>query len=146
MSPAAASRATGRDEVDQQYNADTPMTRFVADYDDDDDDDEPEHSGLGIASFAIACFAGFIEFVFIVWAGILETSTPGGMDENSPQAAIIGLGILGGILLCLVGFALGIAGLFQRDQKKTFPVLGLVIGLLVMVGTAGLFILGSLAD
>jgi mannose/fructose/N-acetylgalactosamine-specific phosphotransferase system component IIC len=123
------------------------MTRFVADYDDDDDDDdEPEHSGLGIASFVIACLAGLIEFVFVAWAGILETATPEGMDENSPQAAIIGLGIIGGMLLCLVGLALGVAGLFQRDQKKTFPVLGLVLAALVMVGTAGLFILGSFTD
>ena len=123
------------------------MTRFVADDDDDDDDDdEPEHSGLGIASFVIVCVAGLIEFVFVIWAGILETATPGGMDENSPQAAIIGLGILGGLFLCLVGLALGVAGLFQRDQQKTFPVLGIVIGLLVMAGTAGLFILGSFSD
>jgi hypothetical protein len=123
------------------------MNRFESDDDDDDDDDdEPEHSGLGIASFAIVCFAGLVEFGFVVWAGILESATEGGMDENSPQAAIIGLGIVGGLLLCLVGLALGVAGLFQRDQNKTFPVLGLVIGLLVMVGTAGLFVLGMMSD
>ncbi len=112
----------------------------------DDDDDEPEHSTLGIASFVIACVSGLIEFVCVAIAGVLETTTPGGMDEDSTQAAIIGLGILGGILLCLVSLLLAVAGLFQRDQKKIFPVLGLLISLLVMAGAAGLFIVASLSE
>jgi hypothetical protein len=113
---------------------------------DDDDDDEPEHSTLGIASFVLPCVSGLIEAVCIVYAGILETNTPGAMDNNSPQTVIVGLGVLGGILLCLVGLLLSVAGLFQRDYKKTFPALGLLVGLLVMAGLAGLFIVASFSE
>ena len=116
-------------------------------YDDDEaDDDEPEHSALGIASFVIACVSAMIAFVCVAYAGILETITPGGIDETSTEVAIVGLGIIGGILLSLVSLGLAIAGLFQRDQKKIFPALGLVISLLVMAGAALLFIAASLSE
>ncbi len=115
--------------------------------DDDDDDDEPEHSVLGISSFVIACVAGLVEVAVVAFAALLdESADPAGMDEVSPQEAILILGFIGGIFLAVVSVGLGIAGLFQRDRSKTFPALGVVIGALVIAGAVGLAIIGSMTE
>lgn len=99
-------------------------------------------AGLGIASFALAIFSGVTAFVVVVIAGVLEASTPGGMDEQSPQAIIVGLGIFGVFGLNLLGVGLGIGGLVQPDRLRTFGVLGLVLNILVILGLGGLMFLG----
>jgi hypothetical protein len=106
----------------------------------------PKHSGFGIASFVIVLAAGALEFVLVVIAGILETMTPGGMDENSPIAILLGLVMIGGLLVDLLGILLGIVGLCQRDRKKPFAGLGVVTGLLVLVGLVAVIVIGIIAD
>ncbi len=101
-----------------------------------------KHSGFGIASFIIALAAGALECVLIVIAGILETMTPGGVDEDSPVAMLLGLVVIGGILINLLGIIFGIVGLFQRDRKKPFAVLGVVIGSLVLLGMLLVIVIG----
>ena len=110
--------------------------------DDDDDDEEPEHSGFGIASFVITCLAGLLEFAVLAYAGLLETATPEGIDEDSIQAMAIGLIMFGGLAVDLLGIGLGIAGLFQSYHRKTFAVLGVVIGGVVLIGVVGLIAVG----
>jgi mannose/fructose/N-acetylgalactosamine-specific phosphotransferase system component IIC len=100
------------------------------------------HSGFGIASFVIACLAGMFELAVIVYAGLLQTTTPGGMDENSPQVIVIGLAAIGGMALDLLAIGLGVAGLFQRGRSKTFAVLGVVLGTVILLGMIGLIVLG----
>jgi len=103
---------------------------------------EPKHSGLGIASFALSIFSGVMLFVMIVIAGVMEQSTPGGMDENAPEVMLLGFGILGFGFCSFVAFILGIAGLFQSNTKKILAVLGLLFSGMVMLGTLGLVVLG----
>lgn len=109
----------------------------------DREHDSLKHSGLGIASLAIGLAVGLLEFVCIVIAGVLQASTPGGFDENSPLAIVIGVVFIGGLAFGLFGIGLGIAGLFQQ-RKKLFAVLGVVVGSLVMLGIGGLCVLGNM--
>jgi hypothetical protein len=104
-----------------------------------------KHSGLGIASFAIGLSVGVFECAIVVVAGIIEVSTPGGIDEDSPATMLLGLAILAGLGIALCGVGLGIAGLLQR-RNKLFAALGVVIGLLVVLGVAGLIVVGLMAQ
>lgn len=103
---------------------------------------EPKHSGLGIASFIMSIFVGLCMFVVFVVAGVLETSTPGGMDENSPVAMIVGLCMFGLLFGCLISIGLGIGGLCQTGRKKIFAVLGITFSAIIILGTIALIIIG----
>jgi hypothetical protein len=112
-------------------------------------DDEPralKHSGFGIASLLITIAAGVLEFILVVIAGVMESSTPGGMDEDSPGAALVGLGMIGGLFVDLIGIGFGIAGLCQARRNKLFPILGIVLGALVLFGVLALMVIGLLAE
>ncbi len=104
-----------------------------------------KHSGLGIASFILAMVVGIGMFILIVIAGVMESRTPGGIDENAPEAVVLGLLLIGGMLLALVGGVLGLVGLFVGDNKRVFAALGLAFNVLILLGVVGLMILGSLA-
>jgi hypothetical protein len=104
-------------------------------------DSEPKHSGLGIASFAVGLLAGLVEFAIMAVAGVIEASTPGGMDESSPEAVLIGMGLFAGLALAMLGVGLGIGGLTQR-RKKVFAVLGVLVSLLVTLAVSGLIVVG----
>jgi len=103
-------------------------------------------SGLGITSFVLAIVAGLTALALVVIAGVMEASTPGGMDEESPQAIIVGLGIFGVVALNLLGIGLGVAGLVHADRLRTFAVLGLVFNSLVILGLGGLMVIGLMAS
>ena len=105
---------------------------------------ELKHSGLGIASFIISIVAALFIFILVVVAGVVETATPGGMDEDSAQAIIIGLFIIGTIFVDLVALGLGIAGLFIKERKKVFAILGTIFSAVTMLGTVALMIIGSM--
>lgn len=93
----------------------------------------------------IGILAGLIEIAIVAIAGMIEVSTPGGMDENSPEAILIGLGLFAGLGVAILGIGLGIGGLMQR-RKKLFAVLGVLISLFVTCGVAGLLVLGLMAE
>ncbi|HLU13523.1 MAG TPA: hypothetical protein VKZ64_06150 [Arenimonas sp.] len=105
---------------------------------------EAKHSGLGIASFIISLVAGLAILIAIVIAGIMEANTPGGIDENSPEAILLGLVLIGMMFLDLVALGLGIGALFQRDRKKIFAILGTIFSGVVVLGTAFLMVIGSM--
>ena len=104
------------------------------------------HSGVGIASFIIAIVAGMTAFSLIVIAGVMEATTPGGMDEDAPQVILVGLGIFGAVALGMLGAGLGVAGLVQTDRLRTFAVLGLIFNMLVVLGLGGLVVIGLTMD
>jgi hypothetical protein len=106
----------------------------------------PRHSGPGIASFVIALLVGVAVLILVVAAGVIEASTPGGMDEESPVVIAIGLGIFAAVFGALIGGVLGIVGVAQGDRRKTFAVLGLVLNGLVVVGLVFLVIIGLAAQ
>jgi hypothetical protein len=83
-------------------------------------------------------------FVLIVIAGVMEASTPGGIDENSASAVIVGLFIFALIAVDVVALGLGIAGLTQKDRKQIFTVLGLVFSAATIVGTISLSVIGNM--
>lgn len=103
---------------------------------------EPKHSGWGIASFIISIVAGILIFATIVIAGVMETQTPGGLDEDELITGLIGLAIIGLMLADLLAFIFGIVGLLQRDTKKVFAILGIIFSGIVLLGTLGLMVLG----
>lgn len=105
---------------------------------------DAKHSGLGIASFIISLVAGLAILIAIVIAGIMEANTPGGIDENSPEAILLGLVLIGMMFLDLVALGLGIGALFQRDCKKIFAILGTIFSGVVVLGTAFLMVIGSM--
>lgn len=101
-----------------------------------------KHSGLGIASFIFSIVAGILIFLLFIAAGVMQVSTPGGVDEKSAAAVIIGLLIFAFLFLCLVALGLGIAGLIQKDRKKLFATLGTIFSTVILVGTISLIFIG----
>jgi len=101
-----------------------------------------KHSGLGIASFVTSLTTGVVMFVLIVIAGIMATA-PGGFDETSPLAILLGMAIITLMLISLISIGLGIGGWLQKDRKSIFAILGVVIGTLTVAGTGILMIIGS---
>lgn len=106
---------------------------------------DAKQSGFGIASFAIAMLTGVGEFFLVIAAGVLETVTPGGINEESLVAIVLGLFLLGGMMMSLLGMGLGVAGLVQADRKKVFSTLGLLFNGMIIFGVISLMIIGSLA-
>lgn len=106
---------------------------------------EPRHSGLGIAAFVTSVVAGLLMVLLFVVAGVLEATTPGGMDEESMAAVLVGLGLFGLLFADLVAIGLAIGALFQQRRKKLFAVLGLVFALATVVVAALLMVIGLMA-
>ena len=106
---------------------------------------EEKHSGMGIASLVLAILVGILAVSIIAVAGVLEATTPGGLDEDAPLTALIGLAILGCPLANLFGLGLGIAGLAQRGRKKVTAILGAIGNGVVFSGVLGIIVLGLLA-
>ena len=106
---------------------------------------EAKHSGLGISSFVISTLTGVAMLVLIVLAGVLETTTPGGMDEESLAAVLIGLFMFAFLFIDLLAAGLGIAGLLQKDRKKIFAILGVIIAVATILLTMLLLVVGLMA-
>ena len=104
---------------------------------------EDRHSRLGIASLVIAVLTTVLIVVLFVVLFAAGGQLLGGADpsqvtpediqrnlEDSPGTAgvlgVVGLGIVASPLLYLLGAALGVAGLIQRQRKRLFAVLGTV--------------------
>ena len=119
------------------YAAPSPFAELPAVH-----DVEPKYSRLGIASFVMSVLVGMSMFAMFVVAGIMEASSPGGIQEESAQAVILGLVVFGLLFLDLLALSLGIAGLCERNRRKLFAVLGLCISLTIGLGTVGLIALG----
>ena len=101
-----------------------------------------KQSGLGIVSFGIGMASGLLAITLVVIAGMLEVSTPGGMDEESPQAILVGFGLFGVVAMNFLGLGLGFAGLVQPSRSRALAVLGLMANMLVVFGLCGLMALG----
>ena len=104
--------------------------------------EQQRNSRLGLASLVTSTVSAVLLFLLLVVAGAMETSTPGGMDEESAEAVVIGALLL----ICsgaqLVALVLGLAGLFQSECKKTFAILGTVFSSLAIVGMIAILAIG----
>ena len=103
---------------------------------------ELRHSGLGIASFAMSLLFGIGTFLVFVYAGIKETSLPGGVAEHSGVAMVIGLVMILMWILLLVGAVLGVAALLEKNRKKVFAVIGLLLNGGMLLLSAALVLVG----
>ena len=103
------------------------------------------HSGLGIASFIISLAAGAALVILLGVAGVLE-SRPGGMDEESAGAIVLGLILALTALAQVLALGLGIAALVQTGRSKLFGVLGTVFASTGLVGTVLILLLGALVE
>ena len=103
------------------------------------------HSGLGISSFVIATLFAITLLGLFVVAAIVETNSPSGMDEESTEAVLIGLVLIGSFLAELFAVAFGIAGLIQRTKGRLFAILGLSISSVIILLTATLIVIGLAA-
>ena len=100
------------------------------------------HSGVGIASFITSIVSGLAIFGLVVAAGVMEATTPGGVDEESPAAIVLGLFLFAFCFTSFIAFGLGLGGCFHKNRKKVFAVLGTLISGLTLVGIVSIFILG----
>lgn len=103
---------------------------------------EKKHSGLGIASFIISMAVGILMLLLFAVAGVMETSTPGGIDESSVGAMLVGLFLIGFLFLDVIALGLGIAGLTQSHRNRIFAILGMVFASSTMIITLFLMLLG----
>ncbi|EMR13295.1 hypothetical protein MPL1_05964 [Methylophaga lonarensis MPL] len=101
-----------------------------------------KHSGLGIASFITSIVSGVFIFLLIAVAGVMEASTPGGLDEESAAAVMIGFFLFAFLVTTLIAFGLGIGGLIQKGRKKIFATLGTVFSAVIFVSTVLLLMVG----
>ncbi len=104
--------------------------------------EEQKHSGLGIASFITSIVSGILILLLIVITSVIETSTPGGMNEESAGATMVGLFLFACLGAALVALGLGIGGLIQKERKKIFAMLGTVFAAVTIVGTIFIVMLG----
>lgn len=106
-----------------------------------------KHSGYGITSFVIALAMLVIGFGDIGVAGFMESTTPGGIDEEAASTILIGLILFGVWFGCLVGLAFGIAGFVQSERRNhTFPTLGVIFNVGVLLVTVGMMVLGMMEE
>ena len=96
---------------------------------------EPKNSGIGIASFVISITVGVLILVTISIVGVIDSSTPGGIDEVSAEAILLGFGLIGLLIIDLVALGLGIGALFQKEKKKILAILGTVFSFVAIVLT-----------
>jgi hypothetical protein len=115
-------------------------------YDDFDYDREPrktQGSSLPcVLSFILALVAGVLILGVFVAAGVLTMQAGGDLDENSPEAVFIGLGMMAGLGLALLGLILGIVGTLGDHSKKVFAYIGATLNGLILLGTVGLICAG----
>ena len=104
-----------------------------------------KHSGVGIASFIVSIVGSLLMFLLFVIAGAIQLSTPGGVDENSPAAMVIGLMLFLLMFALLVALGLGIGALCQSDRKRLFGVLGTIFSAVSLLLTLILLAVGLAA-
>jgi len=97
-------------------------------------------SQLGTSSLLISIFTAIGVFIVFLIAGVIESNTYGGIDEESAEAIIIGLFIFGFVFLDLLAIGLGIAGIFQKTRERVTAIIGTIISsatLIILVSLIG---------
>jgi hypothetical protein len=96
------------------------------------------HKGLGIASFVVALAVLVLIFFLFLVAGVMHNA-----GASTPAAnAIVGSGIFFLWFLDLVAVGLGIGGAVDRNSKKIFPILGIVIAAITLLLSVALVLIG----
>jgi hypothetical protein len=101
-------------------------------------------SGFGIASFVVSILGCLSIFASIVLAVILASASPEGVKDNSIEAIILGLVMLGSMALLIIALVLGVVGIMSRNRSKVFAILGTTFSGLALAGALGLIVIGLL--
>jgi uncharacterized membrane protein len=109
--------------------------------------DTKTHSRLAIASFVIGLVSMFIFCLAIVLAfgygaSIASTNPTIQNLQTSPTVLAFGLMMLVSPFFGLVGAVLGFVAVFQKDKKKLFGILGIVLNLLIVLAFCSLLVIG----
>ena len=99
-------------------------------------------SKLGIAALLISIFTAIGLFIVFLIAGVMESNTYGGIDEESAGAIILGLFIFGFGFLDLLAIGLGIAGIFQKTRERITAIIGTIISSATLIITVSLVGIG----
>jgi len=92
--------------------------------------DAIKHSGLGIASCIIS-FISYSGFSIMFMTAILVTLKP--ELENECVSEIMVTLILFSFILLIPGLTLGIAGIFQKERKRIFAIIGIILPILLSI-------------
>ncbi len=99
-------------------------------------------SRLGIAALLISISTAIGLFIVFLIAGVMESNTYGGIDEESAGAIILGLFIIGSCFLDLLAMGLGIAGIFQKTRERITAIIGIIISSATLIITVSLIGIG----
>ena len=97
---------------------------------------------MGLASLGISIISAIGMFINFVFAGVIESSSHGGMSEDSLEAVVIGLFLFAFLGLDLIAIGLGIAGIFQKARDRITAVLGVIIATSTVLITLSIVIIG----
>jgi hypothetical protein len=109
------------------------------------EDGPPRKSWLGAVSLVMGLFFCITEMIMIAVAGLME-SKPGGMAEDSPEAALLGLMLLGGGAGAFFGAILGLVAIFQANTNKIAAAFGIALNGMCVIGVLGLMVLGLMME
>jgi hypothetical protein len=93
-----------------------------------------KHSGRGIASFVIAITVGVLYLSVLGLMVILAAIAPELTQGRPAMLHIFTAMMLVGVFANVVGVVLGISGVCQKNRKKLFAVLGLVLNSTAVIG------------
>jgi hypothetical protein len=100
---------------------------------------ERKHSKLGIASFVVGIFNVlvfmFYTYLFTKWLMANEeiAMQPGGLDGMQVPANVMAM-ISFLVVLILIGFLVGVFGLFEKKKRKMFSIVGILLnGILLLM-------------
>ena len=99
-------------------------------------------SKLGIASLLISIFTAIGLFIVFLIAGVMESNTYGGIDEESAGAIILGLFLFGFGFLDLLAIGLGIAGIFQKTRERITAIIGTIVSSASLIITVSIIGIG----
>lgn len=103
-------------------------------------------SRLGIASLILSVSSSLHMFILFVIAGVWEASEPGGVDESSAAAVILGLFVFACLGSLLVSMGLGIAGIFQKQRVTVFAFIGTALSVASFIASAFAIAIGMALD
>ncbi|WP_036718433.1 hypothetical protein, partial [Paenibacillus harenae] len=121
-----------------------------------------KQSGLGIASFVLALLSVVLIIVSIVFGtmfadqivnsdlALADPSDPAAFQQTFEELGgdvlvpimIAGLSIIAAIGISFIGLILGIIGLFSKNRRKVFGIIGVVLNGLLVVGAILLIVIG----
>ena len=104
----------------------------------DDSANKKTHHPVGLISFGFAVVTGAISLLLFIVSLIPESGT---YTAKRWTNILIIYGLAVAPVLHTIGLVLGIVGVFLKESKKLFPVLGIILNVLPVIFSALLWIL-----